>query len=207
MPAVWRPSPDATVTPPRIPTEPLRFTKTLTLAAVPTAVSAARRYVRDELTRVGLSALIEDAELVASELVTNAMLATGVVATDPAWAELEGLAVIRIRLVFTQSGVIVEVWDRDTSLPVQQQSGDDAEGGRGLIIVNALCTRWDSRRVDDGKVVWGELPRPAPKELPRRMPKRPVSSGQRGPNGSSPRTADRPEEVRGMRRNGGGGTG
>jgi hypothetical protein len=102
MPAVWRPPADSAAPPPFRTTDQLRFSTTLTLAAVPTAVGAARRYVRNELTKAKLAALVDDAELVASELVTNAVTATGLMAPDPTRPELEGLAVIRIRLGFSE---------------------------------------------------------------------------------------------------------
>jgi len=173
MPSAWRPYPEATAAPSPNPTDQLRFSTTLTLAAVPTAVGAARRYVRHELTSANLAALVDDAELVASELVTNAIIATGVMATEPKWPELEGLAVVRIRLGFSTSSVFIEVWDHDSELPVQQQSGEYAEGGRGLAIVASLCTRWNAQPAQDGgKAVWGELPKPVTQELPRRVPKR-----------------------------------
>jgi anti-sigma regulatory factor (Ser/Thr protein kinase) len=174
MPAVWRPAPESTEAPERERSEdaPLQFSRPLTLAAVPTAVSAARRYTRSELRSRGLQALVDDAELVTSELVTNAVTATGYMAPAPTWPELAGLAVIRVRLGFTAMSVIVEVWDCQASRPAQQEPGADAEGGRGLLIVANLCSRWDALEVNGGKVVWGELPLPAPDELPRRMPKR-----------------------------------
>lgn len=181
MPAVWRPSADMAAAPPPKTANRPRFSATLTLAAVPTAVSAARRYVRSELAMVKLARLIDDAELVISELVTNAVNATGLMAPDPKWPELEGLALIRIRLGFGPSSVVVEVWDHDAELPVQQESSEFAEGGRGLFIVNTLCTRWSARAVPSGgKVVWAELP--VPEELPRRMPKRRPAPGPRGTN-------------------------
>jgi len=154
-------------------TEKTRFTSSLTLAAVPTAVSAARRYVRDELRRAGLAVLTDDAELVASELVTNAVRATGLVQADPTWPALEGVAVIRIRLGFNVASIFIEVWDRDRTFPALQQASDYEENGRGLLIVTSLCTRWNAQRArDGGKVVWAELPMPAPIKLPRRVPGR-----------------------------------
>lgn len=206
MPSVWRPYPDATTAPSTASIDQVHFSATLTLAAVPTAVGAARHYVRSELTNAKLAVLIDDAELVTSELVTNAVVATGVMAVEPKWPELEGLAVIRIRLGLSATSVFVEVWDRDAELPIPQQASEYAEGGRGLVIVNALCTRWNARQVSSGgKVVWGELPIPTPQKLPRRQPKQCSNSGLRGTTGPSPRTVDQPEEVRAMRRNGGGG--
>jgi hypothetical protein len=124
--------------------------------------------------------------------------------TEPTWPQLEGLAVIRIRLGFSATSVIIEVWDRDSELPLQQQAAEYAEAGRGLVIVSALCSRWSARQISSGgKVVWGELP--APQELPRRQPKQRSESGVRGTGGPSLRAVDQPEEVRAMRRNGGGG--
>jgi anti-sigma regulatory factor (Ser/Thr protein kinase) len=53
----------------------------LTLAATLTAVSRARQFALFTLKRWGLAALAEDAQLVVSELVTNAVQASG--AADP----------------------------------------------------------------------------------------------------------------------------
>lgn len=175
------------------------------LAAIPTAVGAARRYVRNELMRRGYVALVGDAELVSSELVTNAVLATGLAIPDPTWPELDGVTVIRIRLGFSATFVLIEVWDSQATLPTQQEPGTEAEGGRGLFIVAAMCTRWDVRPVAGGKVVWAELPLPAPEELPRRMPKRRTSPGPRGTSGSPPAGYRDEREVMTMRKNGGGG--
>lgn len=206
MPSAWRPYPDATTASSTASSEQVRFSAALTLAAMPTAVGAARRYIRNELTNAKLAVLIDDAELVVSELVTNAVIATGVTASEPTWPQLEGLAVIRIRLGFSATSVFVEVWDREAVLPAQRQPGEDEEDGRGLLIVSVLCGTWGVRAGAAGKVVWAELPMPVPTELPRRLPKQQSNSGVRGTNGSSYRAADRSnEEVRAMRRNGGGG--
>ena len=59
----------------------------LTLAATPTAVSCSRQLVHLTLNRWGLAALIEDAELVISELVTNSIEATGLTDAKPRWAD------------------------------------------------------------------------------------------------------------------------
>jgi hypothetical protein len=141
--------------------------------------------VRNELRIRALQALIGDAELVVSELATNAVAATGLMDASPTWPELDGLAVIRVRLGFTAMCVLVEVWDCQAVLPAPQQPGTDAEGGRGLLIVAALCSRWDVREAHGGKVVWGEVPLPVPEELPRRMAQRRRAPGPRG-TGSPP---------------------
>jgi hypothetical protein len=79
MPAVRQPRQDTGSTPGTRSASQTRFTENLTLAAVPSAAGAARRYVRSELTRAKLAILIDNAELVASELVTNAIIATGLI--------------------------------------------------------------------------------------------------------------------------------
>ena len=59
----------------------------------------------------------------------------------PRWADLGDLATIQVRVLMYQAGVIIEVWDRDPMMPVRHDATSDEEGGRGLTIVTALCTR------------------------------------------------------------------
>lgn len=135
-----------------------QLTSGLTLAAVPTAVRLARLFVRQRLSLWGLSQFINDAELVLSELVTNAMNATGTTNPRPRWSELNNLALITVRLVVTADSLVIEVWDRDPRPPVLKQPEEADEAGRGLLIVGALCRRWDYFFPESGgKAVWGEL--------------------------------------------------
>jgi len=150
-----------------------QLTSGLTLAAVPTAVRLARLFVRQRLSLWGLNRLINDAELVLSELVTNATIATGTTNPRPRWSELQNLAVITIRLVITADSLVIEVCDRDLSPPVLKQPEQADEAGRGLLIVDALCRRWDYFFPESGgKAVWGELAIPAHDLLPSGLPKR-----------------------------------
>jgi anti-sigma regulatory factor (Ser/Thr protein kinase) len=156
----------------------------LTLAATPTAVSCARQLVRLTLSRWGLAALAEDAELVISELVTNAVQASGVTDPDAAWGDLGGLATIQVRVLMYQADIVIEVWDRDPGSPVRHDAASDEEGGRGLLIVTALCKEWDYfYAARGGKVVWAELAVPAelltPAGLPRRVRGLPIVAGNR----------------------------
>ena len=130
----------------------------VTLAATPEAVGCSRRLVHRALSRWGLAALAEDAELVVSELVTNSVRATGLADAGPGPADPRDLAPVQVRVLLFPAAVIIEVWDRDPTGPVQQHATPDQEGGRGLAIVAALCTRWHyfpSSR--GGKVIWAEL--------------------------------------------------
>ncbi|SES34964.1 Anti-sigma regulatory factor (Ser/Thr protein kinase) [Streptomyces sp. yr375] len=123
---------------------------TLRLTPVPTAVPCARMFVRQTLTRWRLDAHIDTAELVMSELVTNAVR-TG--------------AVIGIQLRALEAVLYVEVWDRTEDPPVRGNPGPETVGGRGLLLVEGLAKRWDVYRPRvGGKVVWAELPLAAPPE-------------------------------------------
>lgn len=143
----------------------------LTLAAVPSAVRCARMFATITLKDWGLPDLIETAELLISELVTNAVRATGVLDESPRWSALKDLALIYVRLVLLEDGVIIEVVDRDRRPPVIRDPSIDAESGRGMLLVETLSKQWDfSFPPTGGKVVWCELGLPPPivKGLPQR---------------------------------------
>lgn len=149
----------------------------LTLVATPTAVSCSRQLVHLTLNRWGLTALIEDAELVISELVTNSVEATGLTDAKPGWADLSDLATIEVRVLLYPTGIIIEVWDRDPAAPAQRDAAPDEEGGRGLAIVTALCKRWHSFPSNrGGKVVWAELTLPPGMSSAAGLPRRARSS-------------------------------
>jgi anti-sigma regulatory factor (Ser/Thr protein kinase) len=150
-----------------------RLTSGLTLAAVPTAAGVARFFVRQRLSQWGLNRLIDDAELVLSELVTNAVIATGTTNPQPKWSELDNLAIITVRLVVTADSLVIEVWDRDPKPPTPKQAKRDDENGRGLAIVTAFCRRWNYFYPESGgKAIWGELVIPSYDLMPSGMPQR-----------------------------------
>ncbi|MDH6141792.1 PAS domain S-box-containing protein [Kitasatospora sp. GP30] len=112
-----------------------------TLPAEPTAVSRARRLVRGALREWGVAELGDTAELLVSELVTNAVRYAS--------------APIGVRL--TLGGVLlVEVSDPLPDPPRERHAADGDEGGRGLELVHRLALRWGSRAEGMGKVVWFE---------------------------------------------------
>jgi anti-sigma regulatory factor (Ser/Thr protein kinase) len=150
-----------------------QLTSGMTLAAVPIAVRLARLFTRQHLSQWGLNQLINDAELVLSELVTNAVNATGTSNPMPRWSELHDLALITVRLVVTADSLVIEVWDRDPGPPVPQYPEQADEAGRGLLIVDALCRRWHYFFPESGgKAVWGELAIPAHELTSAGLPKR-----------------------------------
>ncbi len=105
------------------------------------------------LTRMARN-FIEDAELVLSELVTNAVNATGSSSPQPRRTE----SLIAVRLAVIADSLVIEVRDRDVSPPTPRQAEPGDETGRGLVIVAALCRRWGYFFPEEGgKAVWGEL--------------------------------------------------
>jgi len=150
-----------------------QLTSGLTLAAVPTAAGIARSFLRQRLSQWGLNRLVNDAELVTSELISNAINATGTTNPRPKWSELDNLALITVRLVVTADSLVVEVWDRDPHPPVPRHPEQVDEAGRGLLIVGALCRRWNYFFPESGgKAVWGELVIPSYDLMSSGLPRR-----------------------------------
>ena len=146
----------------------------ISLAAVVTAIGHARAYVTSIVTTWGLECLGDDAALLTSELVTNAVRATGITCPEPRWSDPDHLALIRLRLIVVDDSLIIEVWDREATPPVLPDTPDpEDESGRGLLIVAGLSKQWNYYRLaEGGKWVWAELGIPAnPGPLPHRQPK------------------------------------
>ena len=148
-----------------------REVTSLTLAATLAAVSRARQFTRFALSPWGLAG---DAELVVSELVTNAVQASEASSPLNAADGDPGPQVsVRVRVLAYQAGVIVEVWDRDPGAPVRREAGAGDEAGRGLVIVAALSREWGFFHTADGdKVVWAELAAPAEQPAEGGLPRR-----------------------------------
>lgn len=123
-------------TPPR-PTWSLR--SYLELGALPGAVLCARLHSRHVLSEWGLAPLSESAELIVSELVTNAVQAT---------ADREVPLPVRLWLSSDHHRVRIAVWDAVPSPPQPQPALTDGvpnwsdDGGRGLFLVANLSEEW-----------------------------------------------------------------
>lgn len=115
----------------------------LVMVAVPEAVPAARRFVAATLPADLPSALRDDAELVVSELATNAVRHAG--------------SAFRLSVQDLGSGVRVTVQDSGEAVPRERHPSPDEHGGRGVAIVSKLASRWGYDLLGDGKVVWAEL--------------------------------------------------
>ncbi|WP_316755762.1 SpoIIE family protein phosphatase [Streptomyces herbicida] len=113
------------------------------LALDPAEAGRARAVVREQLYEWGLARLADNAELMAGELVTNAV-------------RHARSRHVQLRLVRGDT-LLCEVEDDDHTLPTLLSAGPDAESGRGLRVVSTLAREWGTSRTGAGKTVWFEL--------------------------------------------------
>ncbi|MEU8649924.1 SpoIIE family protein phosphatase [Streptomyces sp. NPDC048737] len=113
------------------------------IPADPALVAPIRRQVVEQLGRWELSEHSFTAELVVSELVTNAIR--------------YGAKPIRLRLIHDAATLICEVSDTSHTAPHLRRAKTFDEGGRGLLLVAQLTQRWGSRHNAEGKTIWAEL--------------------------------------------------
>lgn len=105
---------------------------------------AARRFVGDMLKRWRFDSVIESAQLLTSELVTNAVLHAG---TE-----------VQVVLEATGETVHVEVIDLTKRQPVARYTPfDDLQTGRGLTLLDSMAASWGVDPLDRGKAVWFDL--------------------------------------------------
>ena len=120
----------------------------LELAALPSAVPCARGHVRAVALEWGLQELADTAELLVSELVTNAIQASATLRTAQT-------PVVRVWITSDGSSMVIHVWDASAAMPIRQAlTAVDDEGGRGLLLVETLSKDWGTYRKAAGKVVW-----------------------------------------------------
>ncbi|MEU2060495.1 SpoIIE family protein phosphatase [Streptomyces sp. NPDC013455] len=114
------------------------------IPADPALVAPVRKQVVEQLDTWGLSEATFTAELVVSELVTNAIR--------------YGAHPIRLRLIHDANTLICEVSDSSHTAPHLRRAKSFDEGGRGLLLVAQLTQRWGTRHTPEGKTIWAELP-------------------------------------------------
>lgn len=110
----------------------------------PAHVRLSRSFVARTLREWNLGALVDDAQLIVSELASNAVLHSG----------------SGVRVTLRSDGkfwVRIELRDDNPRLPAPVAFSHDATCGRGLSIVDALSTSWGVGRQGGGKTVWAEL--------------------------------------------------
>jgi CheY-like chemotaxis protein len=118
---------------------------TLDLDADLTSAGRARAFVEERCDAWGVGGVLDDALLVVSELVTNAIVHAG---SDAGLRLTLGVETLRI-----------EVADAGGDAPDPVLADDDDEHGRGLLLVAVLSAAWGTESTPEGgKVVWAELP-------------------------------------------------
>ncbi|WP_030192407.1 SpoIIE family protein phosphatase [Streptomyces sp. NRRL S-87] len=111
------------------------------LPADPARVGEVRAAVTRRLAEWGLEELSFAAELMLSELATNAIR--------------YGNEPIQVRLVLDRT-LVCEVSDGSSTAPHLRRSASTDEGGRGLFLVAQLAQSWGTRYTPQGKVIWAE---------------------------------------------------
>jgi CheY-like chemotaxis protein/anti-sigma regulatory factor (Ser/Thr protein kinase) len=104
---------------------------------------SARALVHDAVRDWGLVAILDDAALVVTELVTNAIT--------------HGGSAFRLQLSRTAGAFRIEVVDDGEGTPEPQPQDTEAEGGRGIMLVDAMSSSWGVENVPRGKLVWAEI--------------------------------------------------
>lgn len=121
----------------------------LQFAAQPAAGPAARSHLACLLGEWGLCDLADTAQLLASELLANAVTA----AQDAGGPQLIQFCVGR-----GAASLIIEVGDPSPEPPAARRAESMDEGGRGLHLVEVLSTAWGFYRLPSGgKVVWCQI--------------------------------------------------
>ena len=98
-----------------------------------------------------LTDLSDSAELLISELVTNAVQISCTDAQNTP---------VRLWILASRTRVLILVWDSSPQPPLRMSTSQDDENGRGLLLVETLSTRWDwylPPQHNGGKVVWALL--------------------------------------------------
>lgn len=123
------------------------------LPSIPESVPIARFHIRAALSFHQLDEYADDAAVITSELVTNAIQhACG-----------DGTGTVRVTLlrVWNPGGVTVVVADCSREGPVTRMASDGSERGRGLRIVDELSDCWGWNPEDGGKAVYAVLAKQA----------------------------------------------
>jgi anti-sigma regulatory factor (Ser/Thr protein kinase) len=159
---------------------PLR--SSLELGALSTAVPCACLHVKHVLWEWGLNGLAESAELLVSELVTNAVNASG----QPGQT-------VSLNLAGNATRVLIEVRDADPRPPAPSEPGEPGEPGAdgtgdGVLLIAALSTNWNWYPTQDpparsSGASWPSAI-PARRRSPRKPGRQPCPAGCRAPGRS-----------------------
>lgn len=109
----------------------------------PRAVGVVRATIRSVLKAARLCCLVDSAELLVSELVTNAHRYS----TTDAYVSMD----------WEPGEFLVTVWDHGPGTPAPRQPSPEDVGGHGLALVENCADEWGVRDYPNGKAVWFRL--------------------------------------------------
>lgn len=115
----------------------------MTLEGEPASASRARRFLGENLTTWGAPSFEDDARVVITELVTNAVL--------------HARTAVAVSVALGNGRLRIEVRDGSAREPVCRHHSATATTGRGLSLIGQLSDDWGVEPRDNGKVVWAEL--------------------------------------------------
>jgi anti-sigma regulatory factor (Ser/Thr protein kinase) len=119
--------------------------KRFRLAATAESVAAARAFTRATLSTWDLRHLVDDAALITSELMSNAVVVA------------PGEMVV-LTLTHEVHALVIGVWDSSEKLPAPSPTDPLEESGRGLRIVAAISGEHGIDRAENGgKTVWARM--------------------------------------------------
>jgi anti-sigma regulatory factor (Ser/Thr protein kinase) len=110
-------------------------------------------HLRDTVKEWGLPEMIEDGELIASELVTNVVRRAHDPLTGKPVYVSDRLPVLQFGLFSDRRVLLISVWDQFADPPVRRVAMADDESGRGLMMVGSISASLDWYPVQGGKVV------------------------------------------------------
>ncbi|MGW1498798.1 SpoIIE family protein phosphatase [Streptomyces mirabilis] len=112
----------------------------------PEALTEARHMIRAAVRAWGGGERADEVELVADELITNALIHT------------EGAAIVTLRVLSGPGRRLrAEVEDSSSALPRRREAGESGVSGRGLLLVDRLADVWGVEARGGGKCVWCEF--------------------------------------------------
>ena len=115
----------------------------MVVPSVPRSVAEVRRFAVSVCADCS-EEVRDTVALLVSEVATNALV--------------HGRGDVEVRVLAPRDGLLrVEVSDGDPALPRPRAASTDAEGGRGLALVDALAASWGTHASPTGKVVWFEV--------------------------------------------------
>ncbi|WP_409234620.1 SpoIIE family protein phosphatase [Streptomyces sp. PA5.6] len=119
----------------------------------PEALAEARHMIRAAVRAWGAGGRADEIELVADEVITNALMHT------------DGSAIVTLRvLTGTDRRLRVDVEDSSSALPRRRDAGESGVSGRGLLLVDRLADAWGVEARGGGKCVWCEFVVPVREE-------------------------------------------